>query len=378
MDARSLGERWGSLDITSVSDVGLTALARVRGDRQEVLDLADRRVRRIESMMGGAQGERSLDLVSDGSAERETRPRSAVHDPRERDDLAGVLATSLLDRGQARSALGRLSEAETDFRRALSIRQANGDEDAAAIVLAAIAGVKQRGGDPEGAKTLYLAALERMRISGHRNNNVVALLSNLSMLYLESEEPGPGGALAEEARAMALELESEGPAAFALYLTGLAAMFSDPPLARGRLERSLSEFRGIRQRRGEMHARNGLLHLEVLRQNYAAAYRIGRSLIDEIAEQEGPFFATTLAALGKACLGLGYPEAGTALLGAASHAIEAVDSVLPQDDDRRFRSWTRDARDALADERFAQAWEEGRTVPVDQISRRFLGNVALG
>jgi predicted ATPase/serine/threonine protein kinase len=343
-DSRAIAELSNDVELVDDCDEVLT---QILVDHEQGVEFADRRVHRWESIVG----------------EDERTSSGPVDDKRR-------LATALFYRSHHLLPLGRCSEAESDLRRSLSIREQLGDINYATILQGALGGVRHRVGDLEGARELYTTSLERMRRSGHENINMAAALLNLGQLAMEMDDDERAETFAREARQLATRIGATSRATHALYLSGLAALRKKPQTARTRLEQCLHDARSNDLPEEEQHGLHGLMHLELREHNYDEAWRLGLDLIGRLPIRIGPMVATTLADVAWARFSLGAPHDAAMLLGAAERAIRKSDAAWPRRNVPIVASWTAAVREALGEAEFDQAWNEGCDAPLEELLER--------
>jgi tetratricopeptide (TPR) repeat protein len=138
--------------------------------------------------------------------------------------------------GRLLAMLGRLEEAETAFKAALDISQAQSDQRMQSIIVLALSGMHGRGGDWAGAIQLGERSLALAESAGYHEGRADALLSTGFFAF---EQGDWHGAVARLRAALAIATEHGHEVQRARILGNLAIMYN----ARGRPEQAIDLYR---------------------------------------------------------------------------------------------------------------------------------------
>ncbi len=220
-------------------------------------------------------------------------------------------------------------------------------------------------GDYDGMRGHLRECLALARALGDPRLSAYALTGLGAADSLLGDPAAARGALAS-AVALARAPAQESMLVFALYWLGAAEHEQrDLASARASLDEGLALARRIDLRPGVGHILFRLGEVTESAGDHDAArlrYVESLSAMEETADRWGQ--ATVLDALGRLAVTAGQAQRGARILGAASALCELIGaSVLSGAGHHRAVA---DARSALGDRAFAEAWGEGRALPLDQ------------
>ena len=309
---------------------------------------------------------------------------------------AGVLAALQSDYDMAR----------TLFEESLAVFRDLGNKQGIATVLNGLGNIAQERGDYSAAGALHEESLAIERELGNKQGIGTSLI-NLGVIAFYQGDYSGARALYEECLAISEELDDEESIAYALHGLGNAAYNQgdysaarthyencmagfrklgdergtayilhclgniawkerEYGAARALYEECLAMFRELGDRRGAAHALNSLGNVAYDQGDYSTAgtlFAESLALFTELGEQGG------IAELLEAFASLrkeGQPERAVALWGAAEALREAIGSPLPSNERQEYDRTLAAVREALGEEAFAAAWQQGRAMPIEQ------------
>jgi non-specific serine/threonine protein kinase len=281
------------------------------GDATTELRLASRLTRFWEYHAHLTEGQRWLE---------EALTRATGVDPALRaDGLEGAAILAL--------AQGELKRATAQMEECVEIRRGLGDPSRLGSSLRYLALIRLDRGDRDAARELLERSLELQREAGDEGE-IGTVLSNMGIVAIHREAWEEAGELYQQS----LELfartgDTLGMARSMLNLSDVRLQSRDLDDARDLLEQSLKMF-------------------EQLGMRWDIAY---------VIENLG----------GVAAYG-GWPEDAARLVGAADRAREEMGTPLPEGEKIAYNRYVAEARNALGEEAFATAWEEGRAMTLEE------------
>ena len=261
------------------------------------------------------------------------------------------------------------------FEESLAIRRELGDGQGIAAALNNLGVIAGMQGDYASAQALYEESLSIKRLLADENASTANLLHNLGELANLQGNYASAQAFFEESLAMRRAIGSKEGTAHALRELGMVLYRQgDADSARPLLEESLSIQREIGDKMGATGALSYLGSIACDQGDYASARaRFVESLIIRREIGVKSLIAGSLADLGQLAAKVGEAYRGTSLLGAASYLWEAMNRVPSAYAREIFEDGVACARAQLAEETFAEAWEDGRTMSVESAVALALG-----
>jgi len=244
-----------------------------------------------------------------------------------KDEEESGIADALLSLGNIASEQGDYTTARTLYSESLEIRRRTADRHGISTLLNNLGSIASELGDPRAAQTLYEESLQLRRELGNRVG-IAGSLNNLGNVAMDLEDYAKARALFSESLALQRELGNRLGTAMALYSLGIIA----------------SEY-----------------------EEFAATHRLYEEslfLYQELGYKRG--IACTLEALGALALTEDQAVRAAQLLSAAESLRNALGTHLSPFDQKQHDTLVEQARAALGEERFADAWSEGSALTVEQ------------
>jgi len=249
-------------------------------------------------------------------------------------------------------------------------------------------------GDNTSARSLLEEALSIQRELGEKEGMAYSLIG-LGTVAFEQGEHALARSLFEESLALRREVGDKQGSAISLNNLGVVAKEQgDYPLARALLEESLSIARELGEKLGVGYALGNLALMDQEQEDYATAralYEESLALFRELGNKWA--IAMALAGLGGVQVGsaadarragatgrngAGEPDEpgvtsatndlkrGASLLGAVDVQLQSLGAVLATEDRRPYERAIAQARAALGEEEFEQAWAQGRIMSMEE------------
>jgi predicted ATPase/class 3 adenylate cyclase len=287
-----------------------------------------------------------------------TRPEEV--DPAARAKALVVLGRFDLDRGDFEPAVEGLTEAEMLFRRL-------GDLRGAAFAASQLGWIALAKGDYERSESICADAVALARESGD-SWVLMGALNALSGPVLEQGDLGRARALLEETLALGRSLRDRRASAVCLSnLAWVATLEGDHEASRPLLEESLQVSRELQDASGVARALYGLGQAANLSADFCEAETLLRETVQlEVELREDFRFGECFRELGVAASGLGDYERAARLFGAGQAAYDRVGGSPSGVAVARYDDALATVRRELGDERFEQAFGEGRALDVEQ------------
>jgi tetratricopeptide (TPR) repeat protein len=237
-------------------------------------------------------------------------------------------------------------------------------------------------GDYGAARTLHAEALALRRELGDLSG-ISGSLNNLGIVAYGQGDYGAARALHEEALALRRQLGDQGGIAGSLSnLGGMAAAQADYAEARVLHEEALALRRALGDQWGIAVSLNNLASVASAQGNYAVARALlieSLGLRRELGDQRG--IVDCLAGLGegiadRAGSDVTLLERSARVLGAVAAQLDSLGAVLDPEDRIPYEEHVAALREALGEDRFAQAWRIGQGLSVDAAMAEALGEDA--
>jgi predicted ATPase len=252
-----------------------------------------------------------------------------------------------------------------------------GDKQTVANSLNMLGIVTLEQGDHPAARALYEESLALKREIGD-TYGIAASLSNLGNVVAEQGDYPAARALYEESLALTREIGDKwGMGASLSNLGAVAFLQGDYPAARALEEESLALKREIGDKSGIAASLSNLGSVVTEQGDYPAARALEEeslALTREIGDTKGTIIC--LAGLGvvavRLAAGSGQDghveqlERGVKLLGAVEGILESISGVLDRADRLPYERSVKQARGLLGEGIFKRAWDEGRTMSMEQ------------
>ena len=287
---------------------------------------------------------------------------------RAQEDKRGVAAV-LNNLGVLARDRGDFGEARSRYEEALALRREVGHAPDIAGTLNNLALLMSDRGDAAAAQALYEESLSFLRQDGD-TYAMATTLNNLGKLAHERNDHVRARAYIEEALALRRQIgEKRGVAMSLVSLGTIAQAQGHDDEARSLFEQALV----ICQETGDQWLTSftleGLASLAAERGDYGRADALYReSLRVRVTLGDRPHIAHTLHFLGRMRYRQGLPGGAARLWAAAEALREATGAVLHQTPEscREEERSVAAARSALGEASFADAWAEGRAMPLEQ------------
>ena len=286
---------------------------------------------------------------------------------RELRDKRGI-AHSLLHLGNAASYQGDPAAARTLYEESLAIARELGDTWGVATSLGNMGIMAQEQGNYEAGRLLHEESLAIRREMGDKQG-IAWSLGNLGFVAEQQGDYEKARTLQEESLTLFRELEDKRGIADSLHNLGNAAYYQgDYEAARGTHEESLALRREMGDKRGIAHSLHNLGNVAYCRGDYAAArtlYDESMTMRQELGDRRG--ITVVLEATARLKAMEGQPERAARLLATAEALREAIQAPLPPNEREQYDRVLASVREALTEEAFSTAWEEGRTMTMEQV-----------
>jgi len=271
--------------------------------------------------------------------------------------------------------LGTLAWHQDDYGRARALHEESlalyrevGDNVGIARVLGQLGSLAQVQGDYSQARTLFEEGLALYRELGHKMN-ITWVLTALGLLARLQGDYSRARTLFEESIALQRELGAKDFLSWALAELGtLTRLQEDYSQARTLFEESLSLSREVGTKGGSARALGELGSLARLQGDDGQARALLKeslSLFGELGDKAG--IADSLEGLAEVARVQGLPGPAAQLFGAAEAVREAIGAPLPPLERTPYAQAVASVRAHVGEDAFAAAWQEGRTMPLEQV-----------
>jgi predicted ATPase/DNA-binding SARP family transcriptional activator/Tfp pilus assembly protein PilF len=285
---------------------------------------------------------------------------------RELGDRHGI-ADVLVHQARVASSQGDSASARSLYEESLEIFRTLGDRKGIADSITNLASVAWKRGDYAATRTLQEKSLEIYRELGDRH----AIANAFHGLALVASTQGDFAAtrsLEEECLEIYKELEDRRGIVNSFHSLGnLAFDLGDYASARPLYEKCLELFRELADRYGSANILINLGAVASTQDDYASArsrFEEGLEIFRELGDRQG--IAHALEAFASLNAGENKHEKAARLWGAAERLNAEIGSpMMPSDQDELDRNVAK-VRAALEEKDFAAAWEEGRTLTMEQ------------
>ncbi len=278
-------------------------------------------------------------------------------------------------------SLGRLARLEGDnalaqslYRESLHIRRELGDLRGVAQMLASLGNVARMQGDYAAAHAFLEESVSLCRELGDRQSLGFAL-SHLGSVAVVLGNYASARALYEESLGIRRELGEKPSIAWSLINLGMTAFYEGRlPPARALFEESLGLFRELGNSAGIAWSLNHLGDVShALGDDAAALENFARSLVifRDLGAKDG--VAEGLADFAAVCASQADPLRAACLWGGAEALCESIGAALPPVEQETYRRDVAQAREAVGEDAFAAAWEEGRALTWERAVEYALG-----
>ena len=279
----------------------------------------------------------------------------------------GGLAYTLVNLGNMAKDQGDYAAAHSLYVESLAIFRELGDRQGIAISLNNLGIVTHGHGDYASARSLYEECLSIRRELGDKWG-IAGSLNNLGNVIKDQGDYASARSLFEECLAIFRELGDRlGIAGSLNNLGNVIKDQGDYAAARSLFEECLAICRESGIRQGIAFPLNHLGTLAFHQGDYASArslYEESLSIRRELGDKWGIVYS--LEAFARLNLQENRSEQAAALWGAAQRLRKEIGFPLPPDEQDEYDRAVAAAREALGEEAFAAAWEEGRAMTLEQ------------
>ncbi|MEO5952337.1 MAG: tetratricopeptide repeat protein [Chloroflexia bacterium] len=282
-------------------------------------------------------------------------------------DSARVRAKALHGLGGLAFSQGDLTAALHNFGEALVIWKKAGEVRGAATTLSNMGLVEAGLGNDTMARLYYEECLVALRELGDKGP-ISRVLNNLGILMHDQGDLEEARKLHEESLLLVKELGNRAGIGASATNLGLVSMYlGDYAKARELLQESLDIAQELGSQYGVAGAYTNLSVVAYLEGDHTTEIELLRKslvLQQELGNKIG--IANCLEGIGAAIGVLGYPAEGVRLMAAGGEVREAISAPLPAKDRARYEQSLDAIRVLLTEERFAEAWAEGRRLPIGE------------
>ncbi len=281
---------------------------------------------------------------------------------------AAVRAKALGGAGYIAKLQGDYSQAKTLLEESLTLRRELRDKAGIAWAVGELGALAQRKGDYGQARALLEESLTLSREQEDKGN-IAWALSELGLLARVQGDYGQARELLEEALTLFRELGYKANIASILGEFGTQARLQgDYGQARDLLEESLTLFRELGDKDSSASILGELGTLARFQGDFSQARDLleeSLSLRRELGDKAG--IASCLEGWAEGVRIQGDPGRAAWLFGAAEALRLAIGAPLPPVERAPYEQAVASARAHLGEEAFAAAWQEGRTMPLEQV-----------
>jgi tetratricopeptide (TPR) repeat protein len=290
---------------------------------------------------------------------------------RELGDTRGV-AGVLQDLGATLLAEGRRAEARAYFERALAMHRELGDKVGISYALRELGLLALWDGEYARAAELTERSLTLQREAGDQQG-VTGTLSRLGMVAMAQGDYDRAERLQEESLAVARALGARAHVPVSLSRLGLVAWRrGDYERAEALLEEALALWRELGSRHDAATTVTSLAVVALERERYADAASLARQgLEDYLRAGSGEGVVDPLEVIAAASVRRGQPARAARLFGAVAVRRESAGVGAPLNRPG-YGGYIAAARSALGEDAFADAWADGRALPVERAIRWIL------
>jgi adenylate cyclase len=310
--------------------------------------------------------------VSEGNiAETRSRYQESLALRREIGDKRGI-SSALAGLGAVKIMDNDYPAARTLLEESLALRREMGDRKGIAGSLASLGAVYARQGDYATARALFEEGLLLARETGDRRGTAV-LLVIMGTLVMGLGDYAAARALYDESLALRRDMGDKwGVAATLCNLGNLARAQADYAGARSLFEESLALCEEIDDKWVSAKAWLGLGMVELAQGADEAREHILRSvrMSNELEDQMHP--TSCLIGLAGLALQEGDPRRAAHFLGAAESALKAANIVVDPEYQSFHAQTLTVVREALGEEGFRSAWEEGARWSLEEAVKKAL------
>ncbi len=276
-------------------------------------------------------------------------------------------ASNLIALGFLTLSQGQVASARDFFEQSLAITRAIGDRRDELINLNGLGNIAYEQGEAEAARSYFESALAISREVGERRGEA-GNLCNLGNIARDLGESASARSWYQQSLTITREIGELWIEASNLNgLGAVAGGLGDRAEARSFVEQSLAVTRQIGDRSKEVWNLSDLGQISRLEgdlagarafcaQSLTLARRLGKTTDITYALEE----CAALAMAGNA------PSRAACLAGAAQSAREGISAILPPKQRRTHEQTMADAREALGEEAFSDAWDAGRAMTLEQ------------
>jgi predicted ATPase/class 3 adenylate cyclase len=274
---------------------------------------------------------------------------------------------ALLDAGDLAAMQGDYGRAEELAEEALALFRGLGDAKAIAGALVSLGNVASARGDLDRAAGRFTEALEALRALEHRYG-VAAVLTNLGQTELRRGDLARARELGEEALAAAREIGAGHLVAEVLVIVAaVLAGQRDAAGAAAAAEEALGLARDVGDKRLAAEALFALAEVARLGGEEARSPGLvaeAAAAFGDLGDREG--IARCLEATAALLAARAEVAGAVRALGAAAALREAIGAPLPPADRPKHEQLVTEAGARLGEGAYAEAWEAGRALPLEQ------------
>jgi|SRR5579871_57973 len=277
-------------------------------------------------------------------------------------------------RAKALNGAGNLAWRQGDFAAAralyeesLAIYRELGNKSGIAASLGNLGNVAKEQGDYAAARALYEESLAIRRELGDKLGIAISLL-NLGNVAKDRGDYAAARALYEESLAIRREIGDKWGIAYSLMNLGNVAYHQgDYAAARALYEESLAIKKELGDKQGIAYSLYNLGIVAGEQGDYAAARTLHEESLAierELGNKHG--IAYSLEGMAELAGGQGQTEPAVRLWAAADALREAIGSPLSPNEKEELDRKVATARASLGEEAFAEAWEQGQAMTIEQ------------
>jgi tetratricopeptide (TPR) repeat protein len=374
----ALGFARDDLPSKASAQFALGRLNRLRGDYEPALDWleqAKEAYTKLEDTAGLAQVfiESGIVLLREGKYERaRVLSNKSLELTREAGDQ---LTTVLVLNNLANVALeqGDYGAAQALFEESLTLSRAIEHKAGIAMALNNLGGLALEQGDYLSAKVLAEESLELSREMGGKLGTA-STLNNLGYMAMAHGDYGAAQNLFEECLVLIREIGGKREIIVSLINLGNVSLaHGDYNAARELFEESVSLFRDMKDTSNMAYILIGLGLVDLAEGKPEARKNILGSL--RLRVETGEQLPQSSSLIGAAGLVLqdGNPQFAAGLLGAVESALKALNAVVEPDVKFFHEGTLAKVKQALGEEVFQSAWEEGSQWSLDEAVKKVLG-----
>jgi len=292
---------------------------------------------------------------------------------REIGDKAGI-SISLNNLGWVAISQGNYTAARKLHEESLMLKREMGDKNGIAISLTSLGNVAHLLGDHAAARALYEEGLMLSREMGTKFG-IAAAMNNLGRVAIAQGDYITARALLEESQTLDREMGDKGSLAISLFNLGFGAYVqNDYSTARASFKEALTLCKETDDKSTMAYVLLGLGLVDLAEKKPEARGHILGSLRLRVETGEQHQQTSSLIGVTGPVLQEGNIELAAQLLGAAESVLRALNAEMEVDIKFFYEQTLAKVKEALGDEGFQSAWEEGSQWSLEEAVKTVLGN----